>query len=170
MVERKILLDELELEYEGLFDSKELFGILDEFFNLKGYDKFEVLNMEQVMKNGKELRLKIDYKKWHTEYVRKDVLVEIVMQRLKEVEAKIDGSKVNINQGSLKMLFTGTLETDYEGRWEYNPVYFFLRTIFDKYVYRSQRKDFESEIISDVNEVMGKLGSFINLYRYKVKI
>ncbi len=170
MVERKLLLDELEFEYEGLFDAKELFALMDDYFNLKGYDKFEVMNAEQILKEGKELRMKIDFKKWHTEYVRKDIVIEIVMQNMKEIEAKIDTSKVKLNQGNLRMLFTGTLETDYEGRWEYNPVYFFLRTLFDKYVYRAHTKDFENEIKSDVNEIMEKVGSFINLYRYRAKI
>ncbi len=170
MVERKLLVDELELEYEGLFNATEVYAVIDEWLKLKGYDKFEALNQEQVLPTGKDIRVIITPKKWHTDYVRKVLKIELIMQNVKEVETVVDHVKVKMNQGEVRILFSGILETDWEGRWEQRPIYFFLRTIFEKYIYRTQVDSYESEVVADVQELKEKVGSYLNLYRFRKQI
>ncbi|MFC1722984.1 hypothetical protein ACFL0V_02495 [Nanoarchaeota archaeon] len=167
MVTRKLLADELALEYEGLFDAAELYALIDDWTKLKGYDKFETLNQEIVVAEGKEIRIILEPRKWHTDYIRKYLKFELVMREVKEVETVVDKMKVKMNQGKIRLLFSGYLETDWEGRWEQKPIYHFMRTLFDKYVYRSHTNDFEREILSDVQDIMSQVGSFLNLYRYR---
>ncbi len=167
MVERKILVDEESMDYEGLFNLIELYSIIDDYLKIKGYDKFEPLNEEHVYPAGKHVHIVLTPMKWHTDYVRKCLKIEIMMDDIKEVETEVDKVKVKLNQGKIKILFSGTLETDWEGRWEQRPIYFFIRTLFDKYIYRKHTKDFEIEIISDLNELREKMGAFLNLYRFR---
>ena len=47
-----------------------------------------------------------------------------------------EGVKIKINQGKVMMIFDGYLVSDYEGKWKGKPLIYFLRTIFDKYVFR----------------------------------
>ena len=170
MVERKLLIDEDMQEYEGLFDAVELYSLIDEWLKIKGYDKFETLNQEQVYPAGKEVRVILEPKKWHTDYVRKYLKVELVMEEVKEVETMIDKVKVKINQGKVRVIYSGILETDWEGRFEMRPLYQFFRVLFEKYIYKQQTQDFESEIVSDVHELKEKVGSFLNLYRYRKQL
>ncbi|MFC1741743.1 hypothetical protein ACFL3V_04370 [Nanoarchaeota archaeon] len=167
MVERKILIDEEAMDYEGLFNLIELYSIIDDFFKLKGYDKFETLNEEHVYPAGKELHIILTPMKWHTDYVRKVLKIELQMKKIKEVETEVDKVKVKLNQGKVRILYSAYLETDWEGRWEQRPVYHFIRTLFDKYIYRKHTKDFEAELVSDINELREKMGSFLNLYRFR---
>ncbi len=167
MVERKLLVDEETIEYEGLFNLIELYSIIDDFLKLKGYDKFESLNEESVYPSGKEIHILIDPTKWHTDYVRKVLKVNILMKKVKEVETEVDKVKVKLNQGKISIEFSAFLETDWEGRWEQKPIYYFIRTLFDKYIYRKHTDDFESEIVSDCHELREKMGSFLNLYRFR---
>ena len=167
MVERKLLIDEESMDYEGLFDLKELYSIIDDYFKLKGYDKFEPLNEEQVFPTGKDIHIIIRPMKWHTDYVRKVLKIEIQMKHIKDVETEIDKLKVKMNQGKVKILFSCYLETDWEGRWEQKPIYYFIRTMFDKFVYRQHTQDFEREIISDLHELKEKMGAYLNLNRFK---
>lgn len=167
MVEEKLLLDELEMEYEGLFDATELFGLVDNWLKLKGYDKLVTLDQEQVVSDSKHVHVIWEPMKWHTDYVRKKIKFEVMMSDVKEVETVIDKAKIRINQGKVRMLFSGILHTDWEGRWEQKPIYHFLRVVFNKYVYSNYTKDYEGEIVGDVKELMGKVGSFLNLYRFK---
>ena len=167
MVERKILVDEESLDYEGLFNLIELYSIIDDFLKIKGYDKFEPLNEESVYPTGKSIHIILEPMKWHSDYVRKVLKIDIRMSEIKEVETEIDKVKVKLNQGKMKMLFSCFLETDWEGRWEQKPFYYFIRTIFNKFIYRPHNEDFEAEIISDINEVKEKMGSFLNLYRFR---
>jgi len=167
MVERKLLIDEESMDYEGLFNLIELYSIIDEFLKLKGYDKFEPLNEESVYPSGKDVHIIIRPLKWHTDYIRKVLKIEMQMHNIKEVETEVDKVKVKLNQGKIKILYSGYLETDWEGRWEQKPIYYFFRTLFDKYIYRKHTKDFEGEIISDINELRDKMGAYLNLYRFR---
>jgi len=170
MVERKVLVDEEEMDYEGLFNLLELYSIIDDYLKQKGYDKFEPLNEEQVMPSGKEIHIVMTPKKWHSDYVRKFLKIDMLFNSIKEVETEIDGVKVKLNQGKVKILYSCFLETDWEGRWEQKPIYFFLRTLMEKYVYRKQTRDFEMETISDLRELKDKMGAFLNLYRFRKAI
>jgi hypothetical protein len=170
MVERKVLADEEVLEYEGLFNLLELYSIIDEFFKLKGYDKFEKLNEESVYPAGKTIHIILTPMKWHTDYVRKVLKIDMTFTDCKEVETEIDKLKVKLNQGKIRIMYSCWLDTDWEGRWEQRPIYYFIRTIFDKYIYRQHTKDFEGEIIADMNELREKMGSFLNLYRFRKAI
>jgi hypothetical protein len=170
MVERKLLIDEESMDYEGLFNMVELYAIIDEYLKLKGYDKFELLNEEQVFPAGKEIHIIIQPKKWHTDYVRKVLKIDIQAHNVKEVETEVDKVKVRLNQGKMKILFSCFLETDWEGRWEQKPIYYFIRTLYEKFVYKKHTHDFEGEIISDLRELKDRLGSFLNLYRYRKAI
>ncbi|NQU79761.1 hypothetical protein HQ545_08400 [Candidatus Woesearchaeota archaeon] len=167
MVEKKILVDEESLDYEGLFNLFELYSIIDDFFKLKGYDKFEPLNEESVYPEGKDIHVILTPVKWHTDYVQKVLKIELMMHEIKEVETEIDKVKVNMNKGKIKILFSCYLHTDWEGRWEGRPVYYFIRSIFDKYIYRQHTHNFEMEVIGDLNELRSKMGSFLNLYRFR---
>ncbi len=170
MVERKILVDEEGLDYEGLFNLLELYSVIDDFIKIKGYDKFEPLNEENVHPTGKEIHIVVRPMKWHTDYVRKVLKIDVQFSEVKEVETEVDGVKVKLNQGKIKILYSCYLETDWEGRWEQKPVYYFIRTLFEKYFMRMHMRDFESETRSDLNEIKDKMGSFLNLYRFRKAI
>ena len=86
MVETKILVDEEDISYEGLFSPIEVYNIVDEFLSLKGYDKFELLNEEQVLEEGKQLHIIYTPIKWHTDYIRKALKIDIRIREVKEVE------------------------------------------------------------------------------------
>jgi hypothetical protein len=167
MVEVKLLVDEEAMDYEGLFNLIELYSTIDDFLKLKGYDKFEPMNEEQVTPTGKSIHIILKPMKWHTDYIRKVLKIEMQMHDIKEVETEVDKVKIKLNQGKIKILYSCYLETDWEGRWEQRPIYYFIRSIFDKFIYRHITKEFEGEIVSDLNELKGKMGSFLNLYRYK---
>jgi len=155
------------MDYEGLFNLLELYSVVDDYLKLKGYDKYEDLNEEQILPGGKEIHIIIGPMKWHTDYVRKVLKIDIRASGVKEVETEIDKVKVRLNQGKIKILFSASLDTDWEGRWEQRPIYYFLRTLYDKLIYRKHTNDFTEEVISDLRELKEKMGAFLNLYRHR---
>lgn len=170
MSEKKVLIDEDELNYEGLFDMKELYALIDDYLKFKGYDKFEPLNEENVFPAGKTIHIILTPMKWHTDYVKKCMKVELLATDVKDVETEIDKVKVAINQGKVSMKFSAILETDWEGRWEQRPLYLFFRTMFEKFVYKGEVGRFEDETKADMNELKQKVGSYLNLNRFKKAI
>lgn len=167
MSERKIIVDESELAYEGLFDIKEVYSLIDDFLRQKNYDKFEKTNREFVGSAGKEIYYVLTPVFGISDFARKLLKIDLSAKEVKDVEVEIDGFKRRMQQGKFKIMLSGILETDYEGRWEQTAFYYFVRTMFNKYIYRKHTEDFEGQIKSDVMMLKEQLGALLNLYRYK---
>ena len=65
------------------------------------------------------------------------------------------------------MIFDAYLESDYEHKWESKPTFFFLRTLFDKYVFKGYFAKAEKWIINDLYDLHSRIQRFLNVYRYE---
>lgn len=166
MTERNLVVDKMRLNYEGLFSVQELYKLIDTWFREKGYDKRERKNTEKVSPESKFIELWLEPWKKITDYAKNVISLRIIINDLKEVEVEKEGIKVKLNQGKIQMVFDAFFETDYEGRWEGKPVYYFLRTLFDKYFYKPYSMGYQNNLMDDVNHLHATIKSFLNLYRY----
>lgn len=166
MSEQKIVVDHMKLNYKGLFDVRELYKVLDNFFKEKGYDKRELRNIEHVKPEGKYIELELLPFKKVSDYAKFVIRVEAIMNNIKEVDIEKDSHQMKLNQGEVTVIFDGIMETDYEHRWDTRPEYVFIRTIFDKFVYRIYTRQWESQLVRDVEHLHSIVKSFLNLYRY----
>lgn len=166
MTETKIIIDNLGLNYEGLFNAKDYYKLLDNFFAEKNYDKREVLNMEKVEAGGKYIELEIEPYRKISDYAKLVIRIRTKMFNVKEVEVEKDGHKLRLNQGKVNILIDGIIQTDYESRWTDVPVRIFIRTLYEKFVYRKYMENDEAKLKDEVGQLHTQLKSFFNLYRY----
>jgi len=166
MTERRLVVDHLKLSYEGLFNVQELYLLIDRWVREKGFDKREVRNQEHVKPTGKYIELELQPWKKITDYARHVIKINLVLLHIKDVIVEQEGKRYKMQSGKINITLDGYLDTDYEDRWEQKPFYFFLRTIFDKFVYRTYSADFENLLIENVTQLQQALKSFLNLYRY----
>jgi len=166
MVERRIVVDGLKLSYKGLFKAGDLYKLIDGYFRERAYTKHELRNFEQVYEEGKQVELiKEPYRKI-TDYAKYVIRVTVVMSEIKDVVIEKDKLKVNMQQGDVEVQFDGFLEMDYEHRWEKNPLFYFLRTIFDQFVFKIHTEKYEEGLVEEVRDIHTQVKSFLNLYRY----
>lgn len=166
MGERYTVVDGYSLNYEGLFSVKELYKIIDGIFKELGYDKVEVNNVEVIKPEGKYVEIKLEPYKRLTDYASLSIEILIIMENVKDVEVEKGKHKMKLNQGSITMIIDGYVDTDYENRWETTPLLFFLRVIADKYIYRPFTSGYNGQCKKDVNHVVDRIKSFLNLYKY----
>ena len=166
MPEREVVVDKLRLTYEGLFSVAELYKMIDEWFRWKGYDKRENKNIEIVKPEGKFIEIELEPWKKVTDYAKNVIKIRIQMHDIKEVEVEKDHTKLKLNQGKVQFVFDAFLETDYEARWEGKPIFYFLRTIFDKYFYRPFTAGFERGVKEDLMHLHSQIKAFLNLYKF----
>jgi hypothetical protein len=166
MAERRLVVDHMKLSYEGLFSVHELYTLIDRWFREKGFDKREMRNQEHVKPDGKYIELELQPWKKITDYARHVIKVNITMLRIKDVVVEQEGKRHKLQSGRVNITFDGYLDTDYEDRWEQKPFYFFLRTLFDKFVYRTYSAEFEDLLVENVTQLQQAIKSFLNLYRY----
>jgi len=166
MAERRIIVDNLMLQYEGLFELRELYMLIDKWLRQKAYDKFEKRNHEHVLKDGKYVEIELEPWRKLNDYAKITINVYIHVYNLKDVVVKKDNVDVKMNQGKIKIRFIGYLVTDYESLWEGKPLFYLLRAIIDKWVYRVSSDKYEAGVAEDVKHLHQNIKAFLNLYRY----
>lgn len=167
MPEREVIVDKLRLNYEGIFSVAELYTMIDEWFREKGYDKKEVKNIEIVRPEGKQIELMLEPWKKVTDYAKNIIKIRMLMTDIKDVEVEMDKAKVKLNQGKVQFVFDAFLETDYESRWEGKPIFYFIRTVFEKYFYRPFQAGFETGVKQELMDLHTRIKAFLNLYKMR---
>ena len=166
MSEKKLVIDQLRLNYNGLMNFGELFKVVDGWFYEKGFDKFEKKHEEIVLPSGKDIEIELRPWKKITDYAKHIIRIRMYVRGLKNVEIEKDGIKTTLQQGSIRMKFDAYLETDYENKWEQNMYFYFLRAVFDKYVYRTYDARIEEHLVEDTYHLHSTIKSYLNLHRY----
>ena len=170
MSEKKLVVDQMKLNYEGIFDLNGMYRTIDAWFYEKGYDKYEKKNYEQVLPTGKDIEIELLQWKKTTTYFKNIQRIRMRFTNVKNVMVEKQGVKLKLQQGQIMMIFDVYLESDYEGRWEARPFLYFLRTVFDKYVFRQYAKKYERWAINDFHQLHGRIQQFLNTYRYEKSV
>ena len=89
---------------------------------------------------------------------------------MKDAEIEKQGVKLGINQGTIRIIIDGYLVSDYENWWEEKPLFYFIRTLFDKYIYKYHFTKYTGELIHDIQDLHSRMQKFLNLYRYERQI
>jgi len=133
-------------------------------------DKAEAIEAKtrDVTIMNKVLSLEFEIEPWKkvTDYAKYVIKIRVQLSEIKEVEVEKDNTKLKLNQGKVHFLFDAFLETDYEARWEGKPIFYFVRTLFDKYFYSPFTSGFKGGLKEDVAHLMGQIKAFLNLYRF----
>ncbi len=166
MAERLILVDKERLEYEGLFDAKEFYRVMQAWAEDKGYWLIEGKHTESIKTEGKWVDMEFAPFKKFTDYAKSVIKIKVQYQRMKDVVVERDGKKHKMQEGKVVALLDGILETDYEHRWETKPVYYVLRTLFEKYVFTPFVSGFEQTVKNDTYALKDNMKAFLNMSKY----
>jgi len=166
MAEIRTLIDGKSLSYEGVFNIKELYKIIDSWFRDRGYDKQEIKNWEDVSETEKQIVLEIVPYKKVSDYARIDIRIFMIFSKLSEMDIEKDGVKYKMNKGRAEFYFDAYLVTDYENKWETKPMFFFIKNVFDKFIYRVYTSNYDAEAIRDCTEIENEIRSFLNMNRF----
>lgn len=169
MAEKILVVDQLKLSYQGLFDFPELYKIIDQWFKLNGYDKVERMNEEFVTPEGKQIRLVLEPEKNISEYFRFIIQLKVIVHDLKTVEIEREGMKVKLNYGEIRMIFNSYLISDRRSYWEKKPFLWLLRILSDKYFLKRYYSQAESQLINETQQVHHEIRHFLNLYSQQGK-
>jgi len=166
MSEKRLLIDELELNYNGLFDLQDMLKAIDGMIADRGYAKNEKERTEKVSQTGKEFFMELRPVKRKTAFYVLMVKLRVYINNLKDVEVLKDDKKIVLNEGEIRVLFDAWTTTDYEFRWEQKPVYYFLRNLFERFVYKVHTDKYHDEVIDDTHFIHRNLKAYLNMHRF----
>ena len=168
MVERHLVIDRLKFSYEGLFNAAELYQLISSYFFEKGWDWYEKTNDEQVTPGGKQVLIILEPWKNISDYYKLKVRINLLMTDVKEVEVEHEGQTIRTNQGIVHFTIDGFVISDRKGKWTSGQKiwqWLFI-IVMEKYFYRNHLEKFSTWIKSDVEDLLYKIKTYLNTYKY----
>ena len=162
---RSILLK--QIKYEGLFNVIDIFNLTDDWIKDKGYDRSEAVNEEIMGEKGKQIRVKFLPWKKTSDYAKNVLKLKFMFHEVNDVIVEIDGSKKKIQKGRVEVTIEGYIETDYEGKMQNRPFYFFMRELFDRFFYKLYTRQAEGLLIGDADQFWLLMRQYFNMHSSK---
>ena len=153
------------VNYNGIFNYDDMIVMIDSFFMKKGYTRHMISHKETNDKKGRQINIRIrPFRKVKANKL--EVQVWLTVSDLIDIKKKIDGINVSLNKGKVSVVIDCFVITDMRGKWEARAEYTFIRTIFDKFLFKSKTKDFEGMVKADATELKDDLHSFLNMNKF----
>jgi len=166
MVERLTLVDKQKLTYEGIFVMRELYEVMDKWMEAKGYHKRELKSSEIVKPKGRNIDTVFEPWKQLSDYAKSVFKVKLSAEKVRDIVIEKEGIKHSMNQGIITFTFDAYLETDFEHRWENKPGFFFVRVLFDKYIFKPFTTNYQNHVMGDFKQFIDEIRGSLNLHRY----
>ena len=156
-----------QLNYEGLFNMKEVFRIIDKYFRTKGFDKKITFDEEYQTDKGKYIHVKSEHYKKTDSYVRLQTRLWIYANELVDVEKEVDGVKIKTSHGKLSITFDAFLQTEYFSLMtDEKPMYFLFRVLYEQYLARPRIVYWENVARHVITELKTELAGYLNLNKF----
>lgn len=169
MTEVRLAVDHLRLDYKGPFEFNQLIRLITSYTKEQGYDIRYDKDFEINTKEGKQFDYQIFPWKKITDYTRYSMKIQISSINMKKVEIIRDNKKVKVDSGRIIMLIDGFIDTDYFGKWDGHPLFLFLRSLYDRFIYKAYTQRFEERFVYDVHHLFDRIEKFLNMYKsYKL--
>jgi hypothetical protein len=165
MVERRPVIDHEQVVFEGLFRVKDIYRLMNDWQRDRAYVYVEKRAHESVTKTGKHVEVELEPYKKFSDYAKAVMRIHFTAHNLQDVEVTIDGHKQKMQKGKLIVTLDSWLETDYEQRWETQPVFYVLRSLFEKYVYVPFLSGFIKGVRDDTLHLKEQIKAYLNLER-----
>ena len=164
--QRTYLVDKHRFKFEGLFIIQDLYKLIDEYVEEKGYDKCELKNAEVVRNDGvRFIELLIEPWKKITDYARSRFKMRMIIEDAREVEIKKNGLKVQAHHGKILFTFDVYVETEYEKRWSSKSSFAVIRVLFDRFFFKEYTKKYSAEVLDDYNMLVYQIKAYLNIHQ-----
>ncbi|MBW3019811.1 hypothetical protein KY334_00815 [Candidatus Woesearchaeota archaeon] len=166
MIKDYVVSDEF-VKYSGPFELKELYKLITGFLRDHHYTKVEKDQFEKRTEEGRLIELDFRPYKIVSEAIKMEIFMLIKISNLKDISVELHGKKKTIQQADVMVQFRSFIYKDYVSYWEKNPVIFFIKTMIDKYIFKTHLADFRDELVDDTRDLQYQIKSFLNLYTRK---
>jgi hypothetical protein len=166
MSEGRIIIDHQKLEYEGPFDLNDLVMMMQRFLFERGFDRKLEKDFEQNTKDGLNVEWQVTSWKKISDHARFHARIRFFVSNYVKVDAVKDKKKVKVGNGKIDMIFDGFLDMDYFHKWNNRPMLIFIRSLFDKFIYKIYTDRFEQRLAYDMTHLINEVEKFFNIYRH----
>lgn len=163
MAERRMTLPGIYVSYTGVFDLREFFRMVNDWFIGTGYDIAEKRHEELVRESGKQIIYIAENYKKVSDYVKININFNCTMQDVQDVELTHEGVLRKLKKGSFTIRLRGFVDTDYEGRWTNMPWRWYFRVLTEKYVFKREVSNAEEKLDFEIKQLHRLLKKYFNM-------
>lgn len=166
MAEKEMIVADQRITYEGIFSLDELHKLITEWLEQKKYDRMDKLHTESIRPDGKYVDIVLEPDKMIDDYTDLIIRIRMYVSQLKEVMVEMDGRKRRLNTGKIQIVLDAWVKTDYQGRMESKPIYQFMQTLYDKYIFKTEMSKQHSQLKGDVAHLKESITNYLNLFKH----
>ncbi|MBI2665571.1 hypothetical protein HYX12_03055 [Candidatus Woesearchaeota archaeon] len=164
--ERDLIINNREIIHEGVFVVTEIFHLINEVIEERGYHKKEKKFEEEVTESERKITVELRPYKEKTHYVTLMFKPRISITINREIVKEIEGIKKKYQEGNVAIFIDAWYMTEYAQRWGQKPVIFFLKGFINKMVYTFPLEaKFRNELADDVGYLTSRLKLLFRSYK-----
>ena len=166
MIEKKSVVDRLNLDYNGPFDIEEFYKAVEDWRESHGREKEIKKKLEKATPKGKNIEWSVELWRHASHHDKMMTRVKAIFSNVREIEISKGGFKRRLQNGNVFITLDAFLEADYHHEWIMKPLVYFLRAVFDRYIYNFWTERHVSKLRAETYDLHRTLNSFFNLYKY----
>jgi len=167
MGELKTIFQKKSFAYSGLISVQGFYRAVMTWLTENKFNPYEEKHMEQVFENGKEIVIEIKGDKKLSDYAEIKWKTKLVFTKLQEQVIEKDNQRVKMFKGSVKVSTDVFLVTDHDKTFEQSAFLFFLRTVIDRYVFKSYVNRAVARINGQYFKFQETLKSYLNMESFR---
>ena len=168
MTEDKQVMYDLRITYGGPFRVEDFYAEIDKWIRENGFEKEPKKKSEHITKHGKKIEWSIEIFRDLDDLHKEVIVLRALMENIKEIVIQRDGKKIRVNSGDALVSIDGFIQSFIHGSfWQVKPLYYFIRTLIDRYVYNFWIFKWEGVVASDCHKLFKNVRAFFNVERYK---
>lgn len=157
MAEVDYVVREITLNYSGILNLKELYSLIRNWFNEKGFFVMEKENEGSDNENGSNFYTKFEAFRKVEEYTKYMIEIKIKAKSLNETNEQYN------YQGEYEIDFESYLEKDYEDKYENKPFLKIFKGLYEKVIEKSRFNKYETELKDLTYSAYNEVKAFLNL-------
>ncbi len=150
------------IQKKSVFKIKDFYDFLYKLVTSLGFDVLEDLY------NNSEGNTSIEWSciKFVDDYVQYKIWIQCKFNNANKVKVKREGITESMVKADVKITIKPKVITDWQSRWDTNPVTKFLKGLYDKYLFKPTFDDRKKELLEFSNLISSEVKSFFELPRF----
>ncbi|MDD5417832.1 MAG: hypothetical protein PHW96_03010 [Candidatus Nanoarchaeia archaeon] len=143
------------MNYKGYFKLREFYNFLYDVCTSLGYDVIEL--------ECKQASDSFEFE-WRNEKSVDDFTMFVIKIKTRITDLKEENNgKEKLNKGNVELTIQAVLRTDYNAKWEINPMLKFMKGIYERYIYKPTYDHWVEKVKEEMNEALNEIKSFFHI-------
>lgn len=154
------------VKFSGIFSFDDYYKLIYDLFRSLGYDIEEAKYSHKTTPVGDSATVEWACYKKVDDYSMFKISAKTEIEGLEKVQVQIKDQPAVKNKGSCYLELKAVIMTDYENRWEVNPLLKFVKGFYDVYFYKSTFDSWKQKVAIDLHTVENEVKAFFNMQRF----